>query len=332
MILDNTVKEASQILKKNNINSHELDAELILSHIMGTTREFLITNGHINITEKVRIKFNQAISRRIKREPIPYILGKKEFWSQNFKVNRFTLIPRPESELMIYKVVNFFKNKRINILDIGTGSGCILLSILKELKDSRGIGIDISAKAIKTAVLNSKKLNLQNRSSFKTLDICKLKSGKYDLNFVRAIWHNAYYSLGYLSIDNEDVPVPTDVYSIKKAQEIKPDVIKYSKEYEKILRTEYFKFVTNNPIIFIKIQASKLGVIIFYIIVFLNIGIYLIFSNKFNYQTFAFFIPGILLNSLFGIASEPNYTYLLGLFAYSSLFATKLIEDKYSKF
>ena len=181
MILDNTVKEASQILKKNNINNHDLDAELILSHIMGTTREFLITNGHINITEKVRIKFNQAISRRIKREPIPYILGKKEFWSQNFKVNRFTLIPRPESELMIYKVVNFFKNKRINILDIGTGSGCILLSILKELKDSRGIGIDISAKAIKTAVLNSKKLNLQNRSSFKTLDICKLKSGKYDL-------------------------------------------------------------------------------------------------------------------------------------------------------
>ena len=69
MILDNTVKEASQILKKNNINSHDLDAELILSHIMGTTREFLITNGHINITEKVRLKFNQAISRRIKREP-----------------------------------------------------------------------------------------------------------------------------------------------------------------------------------------------------------------------------------------------------------------------
>ncbi|MBK69573.1 MAG: hypothetical protein CMF54_07275 [Legionellales bacterium] len=180
-------------------------------------------------------------------------------------------------------------------------------------------------------VINFQISKLQEKSKNYLINNTDIE-GKYDLNFVRAIWHNAYYSLGYLSIDNEDVPVPTDVYSIKKAQEIKPDVIKYSKEYEKILRTEYFKFVTNNPIIFIKIQASKLGVIIFYIIVFLNIGIYLIFSNKFNYQTFAFFIPGILLNSLFGIASEPNYTYLLGLFAYSSLFATKLIEDKYSKF
>ena len=101
-----------------------------------------------------------AIKRRINKEPIAYIIGKKEFWSEDFLVNKATLIPRPETELLICKVIDFFKNKRINILDIGTGSGCILLSILKELNNSRGIGIDISAQAIKTAKINSKKLNL----------------------------------------------------------------------------------------------------------------------------------------------------------------------------
>ena len=144
MILENTIKQASQLLKKHNIISHQLDAEIILSNIMGVTKEFLITNGNINISGKLRKKFDHAIKRRINNEPVAYITGKKEFWSQDFIVNHATLVPRPETELMIYKVVNFFKNKKINVLDIGTGSGCILLSVLKESKNSRGIGIDLS--------------------------------------------------------------------------------------------------------------------------------------------------------------------------------------------
>ena len=91
------------------------------------------------------------------------------------------MIPRPETELLIYKVISFFKDKNINILDVGTGSGCILLSILKELPFSRGNGIDISAKAIQTAKKNSKKLNLLNRSNFKLFDINKFNTEKYDL-------------------------------------------------------------------------------------------------------------------------------------------------------
>ena len=181
MILENTIKQASQFLKNNNIISHELDAQIILSDIMGCTKEFLIVNNHINISKKICEKYNHAINRRIKKEPVAYIIGKKEFWSQDFLVNRTTLVPRPETELLIYKVLNFFKNKKINILDIGTGSGCILLSILKELNYSRGIGIDISAKAIQTAIINSKKLNLFNRSKFKVFDINKFCMGMYDL-------------------------------------------------------------------------------------------------------------------------------------------------------
>ena len=181
MNLDNTVKKASQILKNHNIHSHELDAQIILSNIMGVKRESLITNNEINISKKIMEKYDCAIKRRIKKEPVAYIIGKKEFWSEDFMVNHGTLIPRPETELLIYKIINFFKNKKINILDIGTGSGCILLSILKELNFSRGIGIDISAKAIQMAKVNSKNLNLFYRSKFKVIDLNKFNIGKYDL-------------------------------------------------------------------------------------------------------------------------------------------------------
>ena len=151
MNLENTLKKGSQILKKNNICTHELDAQIILSNLMGIRKETLITNNTMDISEIIIEEYDIAIKRRVKREPVAHIIGKKEFWSEDFFVTRSTLIPRPETELLIYKLVKYFNNKKINILDIGTGSGCILLSILKELSSSRGIGIDISTKAIKIA-------------------------------------------------------------------------------------------------------------------------------------------------------------------------------------
>ena len=181
MILENTIKQGSKILKAYNIGTPELDAEIILSNIMEVTREFLILNNDINIEHKILEKYKHAIQRRIKNEPVAYIINKKEFWSHNFFVNKSTLIPRPETELLIYEVLKFFKNKSIKILDIGTGSGCILLSILKELRFSNGLGIDISSKAIRVAKINSKNLDLTNRAKFKVFDVCKFNDGKYDL-------------------------------------------------------------------------------------------------------------------------------------------------------
>tara|TARA_Y100000590_G_scaffold448703_1_gene585774 strand:- start:966 stop:1814 length:849 start_codon:yes stop_codon:yes gene_type:complete len=181
MNLENTIKEASKKLKNNNITSHVLDAQIILADIMGLKREFLITNDKIDISKTVREKYNIAINRRINNEPVAYIIGKKEFWSQDFFINESTLVPRPETELLIYKIVDIFKTKRINILDVGTGTGCILLSLLKELCNSRGIGIDISSKAIKIAKRNSKNLKLSNRAKFKNFEIDNYILGKYDL-------------------------------------------------------------------------------------------------------------------------------------------------------
>ena len=181
MISEKIIEQASKILKNHDIQSHELDAQLILSDIMKIKREYLITNNKLTISKKIMEKYDFAIKRRIKREPVAYITGKKEFWSDDYLVNRGTLIPRPETELLIYKVVNFFKNKKANILDIGTGSGCILLSILKELNFSRGIGIDISPKAIQMAEANSKNLKLCYRSKFRVVNLDKFNLGKYDL-------------------------------------------------------------------------------------------------------------------------------------------------------
>ncbi len=181
MILENVIKKGSKTLRDEKIISHQLDAQILLSNIMGVTKEFIMINGDIKISNEVINKYNTAIRRRLKNEPIAYITGKKEFWSETFQVNRSTLIPRPETELLVYEVIKLFKNKRINILDIGSGSGCILLSILKELTSSVGIGIDISKKAVQTSIFNAKKMNLSERATFKICDISKFFLGKYDL-------------------------------------------------------------------------------------------------------------------------------------------------------
>ena len=181
MLIENLINNASRKLKENKFSSFRLDAELMLSNIMKITRENLLVNEKLRLNKKIIDKYEIALDRRLKEEPIAYINKKKEFWSLDFYVDKNTLIPRPETELMVFAVSNIFKNKDINILDIGTGSGCILLSILTELKFSRGIGIDISKKSIRNAELNSKKFNLENRSKFINIGVKYFNKGRYDL-------------------------------------------------------------------------------------------------------------------------------------------------------
>jgi len=181
MILKDTINQASLQLKKNYIKSHLLDAEVILSSIMKVDREFLQLRDKLYISKNIRKKYNAAIERRSKKEPVAYIIGNKEFWSIDFHIDKSALIPRPETELLVNEIINFNKNKKINILDIGTGSGCVLLSILKEMKLAKGVGIDISKKAIHLAKNNAKKLNLFNRSHFKVCEIDNFIYSKFDL-------------------------------------------------------------------------------------------------------------------------------------------------------
>ena len=177
-----TIKFGSHKLKSNNIDTHMLDSELLLSFILKTTREKILVNLDKNIKRNNFNKFKKLISRRQKNEPIAYIIKKKEFWKNNFFVNKDVLIPRPETELIVDQVLKFTDlNSSKHILDIGTGSGCIILSIIKERPKWHGTALDISKKAIKVAISNAKMHHLQNKIRFLNIDIDKFKEKNYDL-------------------------------------------------------------------------------------------------------------------------------------------------------
>ena len=170
-ILD-TINFGTKKLKQKKIISSRLDSELLLSKILNKKREEILINLDQDISQRHFSKYKDLIFRRSQNEPIAYILKKKEFWSKLFFVNSDTLIPRPETELMVEKLADIFKGKKISILDMGTGSGCILISLLSELTNSKGLGIDISKKAIITAKKNLRKHSMQGRIKFlnKSLD------------------------------------------------------------------------------------------------------------------------------------------------------------------
>ena len=170
----------SKILKNRNITSHKIDAEIILSHVLKTSREKLLINEQaISYTNFKR--FKKIISRRSKKEPIAYIFNKKEFRSKDFYVVKNSLIPRPETELLIDPIIKKFKGKSIYFLDMGVGTGCIMLSILSELNNSRGLGIDICNKAISVAKINLETMKLNKRASLKCRSIDTIYNKKFDL-------------------------------------------------------------------------------------------------------------------------------------------------------
>ena len=181
MNISNLLANGSRILKSNSIKTYVLDSELILSDILKLQKEKLIINSDHTVSEKVINNFNKLILRRTKKEPIAYILNKREFWSKDFFVNQNTLIPRPETELLCEQLIKIFKGKSINFLDIGTGTGCILLTILSEISEAKGIGLDISKKAIDVAKRNSKNLKLTSRAKFFTISLEEINGYKFDL-------------------------------------------------------------------------------------------------------------------------------------------------------
>ena len=171
----------SNELKHNNIRTHKLDSEILLSKILNKKREEIISNLKQKIDLKKINEFNKLISRRSFHEPIAYIINEKEFWSKKFEVNTKTLIPRPETELILYNLVKIFSKKSISILDIGTGSGCILISLLSDIINAKGIGIDISEKALNIANKNASKHGVLNRIKFYKRSISDLYHFKFDL-------------------------------------------------------------------------------------------------------------------------------------------------------
>jgi len=182
MNLEKAIDIASTKLKKKKIKSSILDCEILMSKAINNSREFIILNLKKEIKNSNYNHFKKLVYERSKGKPIAYITGKKYFWKYEFEINENVLIPRPDTEIIIEQVLNIFKNRSgINFLDIGVGSGCILLSILKENKDFLGTGIDVSNESVKLSTINANKLGVNNRAKIIKSDVDNFNFGKYDL-------------------------------------------------------------------------------------------------------------------------------------------------------
>ena len=229
-------------LKLASIQSANIDSVLLLSYILGVSREYLITHSQEVISEKNCLDYFAIIDRRIKGEPVSKILGKKEFYGRDFIVNSDVLDPRPDSELIIDTAKELFsnRNEKLKFLDLGTGSGCLLLTLLLEFRDARGVGIDISEKAIEVAKRNSYLHALNDRGSFVISDW--LDSIKFE-DFNLIVCNPPYIPDEDINDLNKDVKLYDPIVALSGGN----DGLRY---YKKII-TQLKKKNLNKKIIFI---------------------------------------------------------------------------------
>ena len=182
MNIQSAVNEGTTILKNSYIKTFKLDTEILMAKALGSNREYIILNNKKILNNDSLDYFKRLIKERARGKPIAYLINKKFFWDYEFYINKNTLIPRPDTEILIEESLRLTKHKdKINVLDIGVGSGCILLTILKERKNFYGTGIDISKKSLDICKINAKNLNIESRVKFYKTDIDKFVKGKYDL-------------------------------------------------------------------------------------------------------------------------------------------------------
>ena len=167
----------------SKISNPNLEARILLAHVAGIDQTRVIGYPETELDEPIISDLEKIITRRQAGEPIAYITGAKEFWSLNFNVTQETLIPRPDSETIIESVLDTINNKsdNLSILDLGTGSGCLLLALLSELPNAKGLGIDISRQACKVARKNAEELGLSNRAKFDQGDWMEGIQNQFDI-------------------------------------------------------------------------------------------------------------------------------------------------------
>ena len=182
MNIEIAIKKACQELKNNQIGSALLDSELLLSKVIKKDRKFILLNLDKELNQNEQDSFEKLILKRSRGKPLAYLTGIKSFWKHDFKVSEKVLIPRPDTEIIIEQVLKIYKNKDfLNFLEVGVGSGCIALSILKEKKSFLGTGIDLSQDCIEISRYNAKKLGVRNRIKLFKSDVDNLIFRKYDL-------------------------------------------------------------------------------------------------------------------------------------------------------
>ena len=182
MNINRAIIEGTKILQENNILNPKLDSEILIAVALKKKREYIILNLDEDIEYKRLKDYKYLIKQRCSGKPVAYLMKKKDFWNSEFEVLEGTLIPRPDTEILIQETLKIYKYKEgISVLDIGVGSGCILLSILREKCSFYGTGIDICKKSINLSRINAKKLGVNNKVKFLKSDVDNFCFGKYDL-------------------------------------------------------------------------------------------------------------------------------------------------------
>lgn len=159
-----------------------LEARLLLCYVLGCTRSDLISHPERQVSLEQEQAFKDCIKRRLQGEPVSKICGEREFWGLTFKVTPHTLDPRPDTETLVEAVLaQADRGRKLNILDLGTGTGCILLSLLYELPQAHGTAVDVSPLALQVAQGNAQALHLQERTRFILSDWAQDIEGVYDI-------------------------------------------------------------------------------------------------------------------------------------------------------
>ena len=182
MNINLAINQGSKILKDNFIATSQLDSEILMAKTINKDRKYILLNSNYFVQKNDLNNFFNLIQLRSLGNPVAYLTNKKFFWNSEFFVKNGVLIPRPDTELIVENILNLTKHKnKLNILEIGVGSGCILLSILKEKKNFYGTGIDISKKCINISKINAINLGLRSRLKLYKSNVDKFNLGKYDL-------------------------------------------------------------------------------------------------------------------------------------------------------
>ena len=201
MNISTAIIKGAKILKENLISTANIDSEILMAKAINKDRKYILLNSKEQIaTNKLNV-FTKLIKKRSNKKPIAYLINKKYFWNSEFYLTEKILIPRPDTELIVENVLKLTENKnKLNILDIGIGSGCILLSILKERKNFYGTGIDVSKNCLNISKINAKILHVGSRLKLFKSNVDKFNLGKYDLIISNPPYINNY-KIKYLDKD-----------------------------------------------------------------------------------------------------------------------------------
>lgn len=182
MMIKSLLTEGENILREKGLISFSLDTELLLGKAINQNREYIILNQEKILKKNEYLKFKELISKRSKNIPVAYLINKKSFWKDDFYIEKNVLIPRPETEILVEQILKLTnKKKKIHILEVGIGSGCVLVSILKERPNFYGTGIDVSSDAINISKINANFHKINKRLRLIKSDIDNFVYGKYDI-------------------------------------------------------------------------------------------------------------------------------------------------------